>query len=94
MNPTLKTLLWGVGLGVLGGYAYAAATGKNPLYYLTSHPDDADPATRNPWRGTNTPCEAKFDALDLETKGKTVALAKAGQANPLTAALTCPQAGK
>ncbi len=90
----LKSILYGVGIAVLGGFAYAAVTGSNPLYYLTKHPDDADPDTRNPWRGTGTPCEAKFDALDEDTKRKTVALYKQGQSSPLAKALTCPDAAK
>lgn len=90
---SLKTILYGVGIGVLGGFAYAAVTGNNPLYYFTKHPDDADPDTRNPWRGTGTPCEAKFDALDDDGKRKTVAFYKAGKDSPLASALaSCPGA--
>ena len=89
MANTLKTVLYGVGIGVLGGIAYAAVTGKNPLYYFTGHPDDADPATRNPWRGTGAPCEARFDGLDADSKSKIVAAVKAGQASPLLALFNC-----
>ncbi len=75
---TMHMALYGLAAVLGAGVLYRVATGKNPVYYLTSHPDDADPATRNPWRGSGNACEQQFDALKTDDKKSLLALMKTG----------------
>ncbi len=58
--------------GVLG-----LAVGGFVLYKVLAkpdNPDDANAATKNPWRGTGLSCEAEFDAMSLQNKTAIVAI--------------------
>jgi hypothetical protein len=76
---TSSIILASVGAIAAGAVLYVAL--KRP-----EHPDDADPATRNPWRGTGSSCEVDFDGRPAADKAKIVALVNAAAAKTLSAA--------
>jgi len=74
MGKTGTYALYGVG-GLLAVALVAKFAGSYDVFAnFGSHPDDASPSTRNPWRGTGKPCEANFDSLPTAKKAEVVTL--------------------
>jgi len=93
MGKTGKYVLYGAG-ALVAVALLSKYTGMYDVYAkFGSHPDDASPSTRNPWRGSGKPCEATFDALTLPQKQQAViAYADAKQGSgPATVALKALQ---